>query len=284
MHKRAAATVVTSDGSLKMDRRTKTHTRTPGRLAEARDTCGLVFAVCSVSTRLYRKRYKLAWHCLFVCLFISSSANMFRSGRPQIGCPTPHPTPPQPTPATPAASWGKNLCLKIRSDFRWERIRPCSTTAPPPEGLFLYVFLLKGWAMTSCRRRQYFPSAATSGVFGPPGEVIPPWTTSGPHLTVALGALFLLQKSLHLFFSFHFRFFFFGKERHRPPSFSRVVTWLFRHMRSTMQCVWHWMNEWMIKRWANVFMGTCTSRGQRWWTAKPYCVIFLCLTNSCQSV
>lgn len=95
MHKRAAATVVTSDGSLKMDRRTKTHTRTPGRLVEARDTCGLVFAVCSVSTRLYRKRYKLAWHCLFVCLFISLSANMFRSGRPQIGCPNPqpHPTP-----------------------------------------------------------------------------------------------------------------------------------------------------------------------------------------------
>lgn len=210
---------------------------------------------------------------------------MFRSGRPQIGCPTPLPTPPHPTPTHTRYS-----CRLLRKELVsqnqvWLSVREnaCSTAAPPPEGLFLYVFLLTGWAMKSCHRRQYFPSAATSGVFGPPGEVIPPWTTSGPHLTVALGALFLLQKSLHLFFP-STSVFFFGKERHRPPSFSRVVTWLFRHMRSTMQCVWHWMNEWMIKRWANVFMGTCTSRGQRWWTAKPYCVIFLCLTNSCQSV
>lgn len=207
---------------------------------------------------------------------------MFRSGRPQIGCPTPHPTP-HPLLLPPLE---ERTCVSKSGPTFGER--ESGPAVPQRDHLRAFSFMCSSWRVGPWRHAvvvsislvqlqvEFLDRQERLFHLGP--LAVPIW--------LSLSELFFCCKNLSTSFfpSTSVFFFFFGKERHRPPSFSRVVTWLFRHMRSTMQCVWHWMNEWMIKRWANVFMGTCTSRGQRWWTAKPYCVIFLCLTNSCQSV
>lgn len=162
---------------------------------------------------------------------------MFRSGRGLSPSLPIDPPPSAPGSPTPSAYWEKEIVFKIRSNFGPEKVRLLQYCSFATRGLLRLLFLLMGRAMTSSR--QYFPSAATSGLFGPPGEFVPPWTTRGPQGT--LSRSFLLQKSPR----FPLPLPFFVERSGIDTPVSHKWSWLFCHMRSTMQCVWHWMNEWM---------------------------------------